>query len=174
MTIEEFWERLDRKESGCWEFTGYKKPTGYGLAQIKGRKIQLAHRAAMELHLGRPIPKTLSVCHKCDNRACCNPEHLFLGTAKENTQDMYEKGRERHNGAWKRRLSDEQVQEAYRMKESGIGARRIAKAFDIGEKQIKDMFNGKTYQEHYRPVEHTARARKALATKAAKSGSGLQ
>lgn len=77
--------------SGCIEWGASRFAQGYGQIKIdyKNRKT---HRVAWELAHG-PIPKGMMVCHKCDNPPCCNVEHLFLGTARENTQDMVSKGR---------------------------------------------------------------------------------
>lgn len=80
-------------ESGCWEWTTYKTPLGYGRAHING-KLQLVHRAAYEYYVG-PFDKSLFVCHKCDNPSCFNPDHLFLGTAQDNVDDMIVKGRQK-------------------------------------------------------------------------------
>lgn len=77
--------------SGCWIWTGFVKPNGYGTLTVN-RKPAYAHRAAYAVFRG-PIPDGMCVCHHCDVRSCINPDHLFLGTQKENLQDMDAKGR---------------------------------------------------------------------------------
>jgi hypothetical protein len=95
LTIEE--QRINRVlhwikvEDGCWEWQGYRHPNGYGRVSWLG-KVQWAHRVVWQLCFG-DIPDDLWVLHHCDNPPCCNPEHLFLGTPKDNTQDSIRKGR---------------------------------------------------------------------------------
>jgi hypothetical protein len=80
------------KQNGdCLEFTGALSDLGYGKVGYKG-KVYMAHRLAYQLKNGG-IPTGAVICHKCDNPACINPEHLFVGTHKDNIQDMIQKGR---------------------------------------------------------------------------------
>ncbi len=90
-TPEKIWLRIIKKENGCWEWNGAITSLGYGHMRIN-YKDTLVHRIAYWLTYG-PIPEGMCVCHKCDNRKCCNPSHLFSGTVYDNTQDMIQKGR---------------------------------------------------------------------------------
>ena len=89
-------QRIERSISidegtGCNNWTKCLGRDGYGLIKING-KTERVHRVSYELHNG-PIPEEMLVLHRCDNRKCCNPEHLFLGTNQDNVNDMMAKGR---------------------------------------------------------------------------------
>ena len=110
MSIEERFNKHIDKFSDCWIWTGYKNK-GYGYMSIVNRSPQPAYRVAWELYKGS-IPNGLVVRHRCPakRKDCCNPDHLKLGTQKDNMQDAIEdgtisKGQNRHSV----KLTDEQV-----------------------------------------------------------------
>lgn len=89
--VMRFWNRVNKTEDGCWEWTGSKLPTGYG--HLKFDNIQTyAHRVSWSLCVGE-IPDGLCVLHHCDNPCCVKPDHLFLGTMLDNMHDRDAKGR---------------------------------------------------------------------------------
>jgi len=85
---------IDEK-TDCWNWQGGKNNIGYGLIR-DGKRMRTTHRVSYELNNGQ-IPTNLVVCHKCDNPKCINPDHLWVGTRKDNTQDMMKKGRHKSN-----------------------------------------------------------------------------
>lgn len=85
--------------NGCWVWQGQQQKSkgqrpdqpGYGATAYRGRTVRI-HRKTLELKLGKELPTDVLSCHTCDNKPCCNPDHLFPGTCKENVQDSISKG----------------------------------------------------------------------------------
>lgn len=91
--VERFNSKWKLDPSGCWIWTASKATNGYGqIKRPKQRKQIPAHRLSYLIHKGE-IPEGAVICHTCDVRACVNPEHLFLGSKKDNSLDMVAKGR---------------------------------------------------------------------------------
>jgi len=115
-------------ENNCWL---YKNSTSGPYSKVRwNKKWWLAHRASYKVFIG-DIPKGMWVCHKCDNPKCINPDHLFLGTAKDNVKDMVKKGRNRTGE--KNHLSkftDIQVEEIRLLKADGFTYERLSRIFN--------------------------------------------
>lgn len=124
---QRFWSKAETVESGCHEWQSTLHRSGYGKFWLNGRQAY-AHRIAWELVNGR-APEGMRVLHRCDNRRCVNPEHLFLGTDRDNVRDMHSKGR-----AWgRRKLTNGAVKNVLAMLASGQSQQQIANAVGVSQ-----------------------------------------
>lgn len=145
---ERFWDHMMPDTiSGCWVWSGFREAQGYGrLSFTRGRRVQ-AHRLAWELTNG-PIPGGMEVCHRCDNPPCCNPEHLWLGTTRDNQHDKIAKNRQargERNGRAK--LSAVQAREIIRRYHAGESQRSLAKAFGLAMSSIQRIRSGEYWKD---------------------------
>ena len=113
----------------CWLWHGAFGDHGYGTFKMNTRESRTAHRASFELHNGVTVPRGIQVCHACDNRACVNPKHLWLGTHKENMEDCARKGRTGNHG----RLD---TVRAAAMLKAGAGLRETARYLGVSHTAI--------------------------------------
>lgn len=146
--VRRFWAKVDRRGSDeCWEWTAGKDGDGYGWMRSGGRATSV-HRASWEIHRG-PIPEGLSVCHKCDNRACVNPAHLWIGTNADNTRDRYVKGRSasgEHVGTSKLTKADvASIRKLYSA--GGYSKRKLGVMFDVSDTLIRYIVRGQYWKE---------------------------
>lgn len=144
--MQRFWKKVN-KIDGCWLWIKPDPSNGYGRFMYHG-KIMGAHRASWLIHRGN-IPDGLWVLHRCDNPACVNPDHLFLGTHDDNMADMAAKHRaafqqhpesapkgERHGNA---KLTDNDVREIRRLRAIGTPRKAVAQMFGISISNVKQI-----------------------------------
>jgi len=135
--IQRFMDKVSKEENGCWTWTSTKHRDGYGKFWYKGKIVQ-AHRVSFILFNGE-ISKGLYICHKCDNRVCVNPQHLYQGTAKQNYDDSVD--RKRFIG--RRKIPYETVQETINLYSTGLYTQQeIADKLGIKQIQVSRYIRG--------------------------------
>lgn len=154
-----FWSKVDkRSDDECWNWLGAKsKDNGYGILRIDHHGVK-AHQLSWVIHFGE-IPQTeetlqtyhgTCVLHKCDNKSCCNPSHLYLGTQADNVHDVFARDRRRSyigtdNPASV--LTAVQVKEIRIMTSLNMASRAIAAYFGIGQTTVLRIRNKETYAD---------------------------
>lgn len=158
---QRFWAKVDRRgPDECWPWTATINRYGYGRIW-DGSIMAQAHRVSYKLAHG-PIADELVVCHRCDNRRCVNPAHLFAGTQADNMHDAQSKGRlsqgESHSavlrqviprgeGHWRRKLTEADVREIRRLRsEEGLIAREIAERFPTSKWNVFLILRGEAWR----------------------------
>jgi len=134
-------------ETPCLIWQGPTETNGYGTSRRGGRLVR-AHRVSYEEHVG-PIPTGMYVCHRCDVRACVNPEHLFLGTHLDNMRDATEKGRmgsPKGEASSSAKLTTNDVLQIRAMYAAGSTSQRaLARRFGVVQVTIKDIVKRRTW-----------------------------
>jgi hypothetical protein len=150
---ERLWARVDRNGplpehaahlGNCWIWWGATNERGYGLIGLGvPKKNARVHRLVWELEFGA-VPAGEFVLHKCDQRTCCNPVHLFLGSSQDNTDDMFEKRRNLHKGEARPaapRLTEEQVATIRHARASGEPVYRFMREFQVNASTVYRVAN---------------------------------
>lgn len=154
MLNKNFWAKVDKNgPNGCWVWTASKNNKGYGLSRARYLGYQervLVHRLSYE-DAGGYIPKGAWVLHKCDNRPCVNPSHLFLGNAKDNVADMIAKGRDvrtpmRGTKNGNAILTDDKVIAMRKAYVAGKNRFEVAKMFGMSSNAVSDIINGRSWK----------------------------
>lgn len=132
-----------KEVKGCWEWQGKITKAGYGEI-THSRVYMLAHRAAYKTFKDE-IPQGKQVCHTCDNRKCINPEHLWIGTAKENMGDAKKKGRLSKQPM--KKFTMKEVNEIRRKLGLGISTVRLSREYNVSQALIHNIKTHKHYKE---------------------------
>lgn len=148
--VDRFWSYvLSGTGDECWQWLGaIDKNTGYGKASEANRVRNVgAHRVAWMLANKQDVPDGMLVCHTCDNRACVNPKHLFLGTRLDNQRDMVAKGRsakgEKQHSA---KLTEEQVRDIRNRNPSQCSKMDLAREFGVRHSSIRSVLARRTWR----------------------------
>jgi len=154
LTPAKFWQRI-QKPVGCWLYDGAKETNGYGYLQSPlpdGPRFITAHKLAWILTNG-PVPEGLHVLHKCDIRACCNPDHLYLGTDADNMADKVSRkrnyiGEDLHTA----KLTEVQAREIIAITDRRKGqAIKVAKRYGVKNGTISTIWRGDSWMHLPRP-----------------------
>jgi hypothetical protein len=154
--VDNFWNKIEMiPEHPCWEWIGQKDKDGYGRLKMNRRDLR-AHRLSYEIHKG-VIPQGRLVCHTCDNTSCVNPNHLFLGTHRDNVRDCINKNRradcesflvaypgESNPAAILTKFQVDQIR--FKYKNEKITQKTLAKLFNVCEATISHIITRRIWK----------------------------
>lgn len=141
---ERFLAKVQVRADGCHEWIGAKQSNGYGRFNPFGKSMY-AHRFSALLKYGL-IHHDFDICHSCDNRNCVNPEHLFIGSRKDNMQDCQKKGRTARGSKLSKKLKDEDVIQIRKLYQNGIKNKELAKKFGVTHSNIRKIVTKETWR----------------------------
>jgi len=142
--IEKYIFKTKRDKSGCLVWTGYVSNSGYGSFMINGKNV-MVHRWAFENFIA-PIKPQNDICHKCDNRLCVEPSHLFQGTRLDNMKDCVRKNRHAHGETTYSKLTEQDVLEIKYLSKNGWGSRIMSAFYPVSERHIRSILQGKRWR----------------------------
>lgn len=143
--IASFEEKVIRQK-GCWRWKDSLDKNGYAYIYAGKNKHYKAHRLSYEMYKG-DIPQGFLVCHSCDNPTCTNPEHLWLGSIKENSEDSVKKGRSCHGESRPlAKLKDSDIPEIRKMLSLGVTKAFLSRKYGVSFMAISLVGQGKTWK----------------------------
>lgn len=159
--LKKLWEwRIAKRlkiNSECLEWKGSTDSKGYGQIRAFGKLI-LVHRIALQIKIGRLFIEEEKALHTCDNPSCCNPDHLFIGTQKDNVADMMKKGRnggqfqKGHTGLaspskrFKKFKKETIIAAREEHEKTGIGHKRLAKKYGMSPGNMRAVLKRSTWK----------------------------